>query len=88
MYYYEHRSQHPTLFDEDGYLSFVQKDAMAEKLVDKVQWSRINKSNENIPFNFVTALSDFYAAADGDLSCQPLSSDAEFAENMFLIQFI
>jgi len=87
LFYSNSQNQYPNLFDKKGKLCFSQKDAILDKVVEKVKWSKINKRKEPIEFDFIQALADFYMAGNGDLSCQILSNDPEFEENMFLIEY-
>jgi len=88
LYFYENKSEYSNLFDSDGTLTFRQTDAVSDKIVKKVKWSKVDRKNKKIEFDFVNALSDFYTAGDGDLSSMPLFNDPEFQENNFFIKFV
>ena len=89
LYYYKHKPDHSDLFDSDGYLSFSFKDASKmHKISQKMRWFRIDTDGKEHEFSLAQALSDFYTAAEGDLSSQTLSRDPAFVENKFAVEFL
>jgi hypothetical protein len=84
LYYYNFRDENKHLFRNEE-LSFTSTEAKV--IAKKVIWSRINDNNQTHKMNIEKSLLDFYESKSGNLSSEPLSTDAKFNSNKFLIEF-